>query len=73
MNGNFWKSRAAVGVWLLGVAVVILGMVTVGGLTRLTGSGLSIMEWDPIMGALPPMSDAQWAHVFQKYQTITQY
>ena len=73
MNGNFWKSRDAVGIWLLGVALVILGMVTVGGLTRLTGSGLSIMEWAPILGALPPLTDAQWAHVFQKYQTITQY
>lgn len=72
MNGNFWKSRRAVGVWLLGVALVILGMVTVGGLTRLTGSGLSIMEWDPILGALPPMNDAQWQHVFHLYQQITQ-
>ncbi|HEY0267231.1 MAG TPA: COX15/CtaA family protein [Rhizomicrobium sp.] len=70
---NFWKSRRAVGLWLLAVALVILGMVTIGGLTRLTGSGLSIMEWDPIMGALPPLNDAQWSHVFQKYQQITQY
>lgn len=70
---NFFKSRRAVGFWLLAVALVILGMVTVGGLTRLTGSGLSIMEWDPIMGALPPLSDAQWQDVFHKYQQITQY
>jgi cytochrome c oxidase assembly protein subunit 15 len=48
-------------------------MVTVGGLTRLTGSGLSIMEWNPIMGALPPLNDAQWQDVFHKYQQITQY
>lgn len=73
MNGNFWKSRTAVGLWLLAVALVILGMVTVGGLTRLTGSGLSIMEWNPIMGALPPLNDAQWQDVFHKYQQITQY
>jgi len=70
---NFWKSRRAVGFWLLAVALVILGMVTVGGLTRLTGSGLSIMEWDPILGALPPLNDAQWQDVFHKYQQITQY
>ena len=54
---NFWKSRKAVAYWLLAVAGVILMMITIGGLTRLTGSGLSITEWKPIMGALPPMSD----------------
>ena len=60
MNGsqNFWKSRRAVGFWLLAVALVILAMVTIGGLTRLTGSGLSITQWDPIMGAIPPLNDA---------------
>ena len=73
MNGNFWKSRAAVGVWLLAVALVILAMITIGGLTRLTGSGLSIMEWNPILGTLPPLGDAQWQDVFHKYQQITQY
>ena len=73
MNGNFAKSRAAVGVWLLCVAAVILAMVTIGGLTRLTGSGLSIMEWNPILGALPPLDDSQWQDVFHKYQQITQY
>jgi cytochrome c oxidase assembly protein subunit 15 len=70
---NFWKSRRAVGLWLLAVALVILGMITVGGLTRLTGSGLSITEWKPIMGALPPLNDAQWADAFAKYRRIPQY
>jgi cytochrome c oxidase assembly protein subunit 15 len=75
MNGaeNFWKSRRAVGIWLLAVAAVILAMITVGGLTRLTGSGLSITEWKPIMGALPPLNDAQWADAFAKYRRIPQY
>ena len=70
---NFWTSRRAVGLWLLAVAAVILGMVTVGGLTRLTGSGLSITEWKPIMGALPPLGDAAWRDAFHKYQQIPQY
>ncbi|OAI42736.1 hypothetical protein AYO42_06500 [Rhizomicrobium sp. SCGC AG-212-E05] len=70
---KFWKSRRAVGYWLLAVAGVILGMIVIGGLTRLTGSGLSITEWKPIMGALPPMSDAAWADAFAKYQQIPQY
>jgi cytochrome c oxidase assembly protein subunit 15 len=70
---NFWKSRRAVGVWLLIVALVILAMVTIGGLTRLTGSGLSITEWKPIMGAIPPLSEAEWQDAFAKYQHIPQY
>ncbi len=70
---KFWKSRRAVGLWLLSVALVILAMITIGGLTRLTGSGLSITEWKPVMGVLPPMSDAAWADAFAKYQRIPQY
>jgi cytochrome c oxidase assembly protein subunit 15 len=75
MNASekFWKSRTAVGFWLLAVAGVILAMIVIGGLTRLTGSGLSITEWKPIMGALPPMSDAAWADAFNKYRQIPQY
>jgi cytochrome c oxidase assembly protein subunit 15 len=70
---NFWKSRRAVGLWLLAVALVILGMVTIGGLTRLTGSGLSITEWNPILGAIPPSNEREWADAFAKYQRIPQY
>jgi cytochrome c oxidase assembly protein subunit 15 len=55
------------------VAALIIAMVVVGGLTRLTGSGLSITEWDPIVGALPPLSDAAWLDAFHKYQQIPQY
>ena len=62
-----------VGFWLLAVAAVILAMITVGGLTRITGSGLSITEWDPIMGVVPPISDAAWHEAFAKYQRIPQY
>ena len=65
--------RRAVAFWLLAVAAVILTMITVGGLTRITGSGLSITEWDPIVGAIPPISDAQWHEAFAKYQRIPQY
>jgi len=68
-----WKSRRAVGFWLLAIALVILGMVTIGGLTRLTGSGLSITEWKPIMGAIPPLNQAEWQDAFTRYQRIPQY
>ena len=70
---TFWNSRRAVGLWLMAIAAVIMAMVTIGGLTRLTGSGLSITEWDPIMGAIPPLTDMQWADAFAKYQRIPQY
>ncbi len=66
-------NRRAVGFWLLAVAAIIVAMVTLGGLTRLTGSGLSITEWDPIMGAIPPLGDAAWHAAFAKYQLIPQY
>lgn len=62
-----------VGLWLLAVAALIVAMLAVGGLTRLTGSGLSITEWDPIIGALPPLSHADWQAAFAKYQQIPQY
>lgn len=65
--------RKAVAVWLFVVAAMIIAMVVVGGLTRLTGSGLSITEWDPIIGAIPPLSDAAWMDAFAKYKLIPQY
>ncbi|MBS0276115.1 MAG: COX15/CtaA family protein [Proteobacteria bacterium] len=68
-----FESRRAVGIWLLAVAAIIVGMVVVGGLTRLTGSGLSITEWDPIVGAIPPLNHADWMEAFHKYQQIPQY
>jgi cytochrome c oxidase assembly protein subunit 15 len=63
----------AVGLWLLVCAGMILVMVVLGGITRLSGSGLSIMEWDPLMGTLPPLSHAAWNRVFDLYQGIAQY
>ena len=62
-----------VAVWLFAMCFMILVMVALGGATRLTGSGLSIMEWAPIMGALPPVSDAEWQRLFRLYQQIPQY
>jgi heme a synthase len=63
----------AVGIWLLVCAAMIFVMVLIGGITRLSGSGLSIMEWKPLMGALPPMSTAEWERVFALYREISQY
>ncbi|MFO0412074.1 MAG: COX15/CtaA family protein, partial [bacterium] len=63
----------AVAIWLFGCAALVFIMVVVGGITRLTGSGLSITEWKPIMGALPPMNAADWQEAFEKYRAIPQY
>jgi len=59
--------------WLLSIAVLIAVMVLVGGVTRLTESGLSIVEWKPVTGMLPPLSEAQWIQAFEAYKTIPQY
>lgn len=62
-----------VAIWLFIVAALVFGMVVVGGATRLTDSGLSITQWKPIMGALPPMSEAAWQANFELYKQIPQY
>lgn len=59
--------------WLWCVAALIVAIVVVGGITRLTESGLSITEWKPVTGALPPLSEAQWQAEFEAYQRIPQY
>jgi heme a synthase len=59
--------------WLLIVATMVFAIVVVGGITRLTESGLSITEWKPVTGALPPLSQADWAEAFRKYQAIPEY
>ena len=65
--------RAAVRLWLYAVAILIIAMVVVGGATRLTESGLSITEWKPVTGALPPRMEADWQAEFDKYRAIPQY
>ena len=64
---------AAVRWWLIAVAALIAVMVLVGGATRLTESGLSIVEWKPVTGTLPPLSEAQWVQAFEGYKAIPQY
>ena len=67
------RNRRLVGGWLLAVAFMVFVMIVLGGATRLTGSGLSIMEWAPLRGALPPLSEAEWQRLFRLYQAIPQY
>lgn len=66
-------SGRAVRLWLWGLALLVMAMVAVGGATRLTGSGLSITEWKPVTGAVPPLSETAWAAEFEKYRASSQY
>lgn len=63
----------AVEFWLWSVACLVLAMIIVGGATRLTDSGLSITEWKPILGAIPPLNEADWMAAFEKYKLIPEY
>ena len=65
--------RPIVRFWLYGVAVLIALMVIVGGITRLTDSGLSIVEWKPVTGTVPPLSENSWTVEFEKYKTSSEY
>ena len=66
-------ARRAISLWFLALALLTAAMVLVGGLTRLTDSGLSITEWDPVMGALPPLSEEDWRAAFEAYKTTTEF
>jgi heme A synthase len=66
-------NQSAVATWLAVCAAMVLGMVVLGGATRLTHSGLSIVEWQPIVGTLPPLSDAEWNTTFDKYKQTPEY
>ncbi len=66
-------ARGAIRIWLVALFALVVLMIAVGGLTRLTDSGLSITEWRPVAGALPPMSDAAWQAEFDRYREIPEY
>ena len=73
---SFGADRArprAIALWLYVVAAMIVAIVVVGGITRLTESGLSITEWKPLTGVVPPLNDAQWQAEFANYRRIPQY
>lgn len=60
-------------IWLVAVAALVVGTLLVGGATRLTESGLSIVEWKPVTGTIPPLTAAEWTRQFEAYKTIPQY
>ena len=71
---NYGPARPhAIARWLYFMAALVVAMVLVGGITRLTESGLSITEWKPVTGALPPLSDRAWQAEFDAYRQIPEY
>ena len=66
-------ARKGIRLWLIALFLLVVTMIAVGGLTRLTDSGLSITEWRPVTGALPPLSEAEWQAEFDKYRAIPEY
>ncbi|MBZ6075022.1 COX15/CtaA family protein [Microvirga puerhi] len=67
------RTLFAVRTWLYVLAALVIAMIAVGGATRLTGSGLSITEWKPVTGAIPPLTEQAWVAEFEKYRQIPQY
>ncbi len=67
------SNQKAIAIWLLVCCATIFGMIILGGVTRLTGSGLSMVEWAPIMGTLPPLNQTEWQDAFSLYQQFPEY
>jgi cytochrome c oxidase assembly protein subunit 15 len=73
IDGQGKGARKGIRAWLIVLFAMVMAMIVVGGLTRLTDSGLSITEWKPVSGALPPMSEEVWLEEFEKYKQIPEY
>ncbi len=73
IDGRGRGARHGIRVWLIGLFLLVAGMIAVGGMTRLTDSGLSITEWNLVMGTLPPLNEAMWASEFGKYQQSPEF
>lgn len=73
MNSRIIGSARPLAAWLLACCALVFAMVVVGGVTRLTHSGLSIVEWQPLVGAVPPLTDRDWLELFEKYRRTPEY
>ncbi|MEL6913021.1 MAG: COX15/CtaA family protein [Pseudomonadota bacterium] len=73
IDGGRAGARLAIRAWLIALAALVVAMITVGGLTRLTDSGLSITEWAPLSGAIPPLNAADWEAELERYRQIPEY
>jgi cytochrome c oxidase assembly protein subunit 15 len=72
-ENRYTQHHTAIAIWLLICCALVFAMIVIGGVTRLTGSGLSIVEWQPIIGTIPPISQGDWEILLGKYRQIPQY
>ncbi|MDH5433059.1 MAG: COX15/CtaA family protein [Gammaproteobacteria bacterium] len=72
-NSNLQQNNKMVAYWLIAVSVVVFCMIILGGVTRLTVSGLSMVDWKPLMGIFPPTSEIEWMEVFERYKQFPEY
>ena len=67
------KNHIGISIWLLILSIMAFLIIVIGGLTRLTGSGLSMVDWNPIMGTIPPLSHLAWVDAFDNYKTTPEF
>ena len=67
------ENKKALLIWLVSILVLVAGIVIIGGITRLTWSGLSMVDWNPLMGIIPPLSESGWLELFNRYQEFPEY
>src|SRR5690349_7426178 len=73
MSSTLAARRRAVALWLFACCALVFLLVVVGGITRLTHSGLSIIDWQPVVGTIPPLNDEQWEESFAKYRETPEF
>jgi cytochrome c oxidase assembly protein subunit 15 len=66
-------NRRIIAIWLLACSAMVAAMVIIGGITRLTESGLSMTEWRPLIGWIPPLSEVEWQRIFERYRQTSEY
>ncbi|MDQ5881288.1 MAG: heme a synthase, partial [Pseudomonadota bacterium] len=70
---NYSAARRQIAAWLFACSAMVFAILVVGGVTRLTHSGLSIVEWQPIVGVIPPLNQVEWEETFDKYKKTPEY
>ena len=73
ISAGDYANRRNIAIWLLTCAAMVALMVVIGGITRLTESGLSMTEWRPLIGWIPPLSEVEWQRVFDRYRETSEY
>ena len=73
MNTSFQNFNIKISIWLFVISFMVVAMIFIGGATRLTGSGLSMVEWRPLLGFLPPLTEKEWIRIFELYKLSPEF